>query len=187
MKAYNRSALAILSLVSAASCKEELADPSLLDAGARPAASVDAGTGTSSGDGGLAACNSASMPSGGKCGGLQCNQTLQELRAGTQASAACGNDEEVAAFCSNDSVDAVSDCARTAVGVEAATRACAKAALPNFTDDCIDCYVKSAACAAQKCLSDCSAGDSPACDACRVAMGCMPDFHACSGHKAPPR
>ena len=184
MNAYERSGLVpvvALSLASAVlSCKEELADPSLLDAGVR----LDAGAGARTSDGGLA-CSGASAPAAGKCGGLHCNQTLSDVRSGTQPQAACSADEEVAAFCANDSVGKVGTCARNALGAEAATRSCAKMALPTFSADCLDGYVQSAACAGQKCLADCGSGDSPACDACRIGMGCMADFYACSGHKPP--
>ncbi len=52
--------------------------------------------------------------------------------------------------------------------------------LKTMSEDCLNCYIGTVVCAAQKCISTCVAGGEP-CDQCRQEEGCTPTFFACSG------
>lgn len=176
--------LAVALGLFATGCPEEPAnndgvvDASVMDASMVPDASGDAGT---------FACTSYTPPNAAtnRCGGSHCQQSPQQLRMDTPASAACGTQDEVDAFCSLEAVDVVGDCAVEALGVAEGTRACAKEKLPKLSDGCLDCYVASASCTA-KCISVCFPDrKNAACDACRVREGCIDEFYTCAGFVNP--
>jgi hypothetical protein len=170
--------------VLALSCEEERASNDGVLDGGLDAGGIDASTGA--GDGAIA-CTSWVEPTATTCGGSHCQQTPAQLRTDTPASAACGSDQEVAAFCSLEAVDVVGGCVVEAAGMAAGTKTCAMAKLgAKLSSSCLDCYVASAQCAATNCLAQCIASSkTAACDACRLRSNCVSQFYACAGFKSP--
>lgn len=145
------------------------------------------------GDGGNAdastfACTSYQLPANGMCGGSHCLETLAEITSEKSSTAICSKPEELSEFCSLSSVKTVQGCVvpaalggATGDALTTAVRDCATPKLPNYTAPCLDCFVKSATCAAAKCFNECLNPDTPLCDQCRVTQGCINDFYTCSG------
>jgi hypothetical protein len=144
------------------------------------------------GDAGLA-CTSYTPVSGNMCGGSHCLETLAELTSEKSSTAACSKPEELSQFCQLTSVQAVSACVvpaalsgATGDALTAAVTMCAMPKLPDYSAGCLDCFVKSATCAAANCLNECAANpNTVACDTCRVTRGCIGQFYTCSGLKNP--
>lgn len=141
------------------------------------------------GDAASFACSSGTLPTATMCGGSHCLQTPAQLQASVMSGAACSKPEEISQFCQLTSVSKVQQCILanyTQADVATATKTCATPMLPDYTSACLDCFVQSAVCAAQKCLAACVADPgAPACDQCRVEQGCIPNFYACSGITSP--
>lgn len=122
----------------------------------------------------------------GGCYSFYCGTNSNSIKAGATSSAACGSDAEVYYACDGATTRKVSDCARLNAlrpDPSAATRDCVRedSKLDVITNACLDCYVKSADCAREFCVSECLAGNSDACDQCRQENGCTPDFYKCAG------
>jgi hypothetical protein len=174
-------------------------DDAGMDAGRDAAGPSDAGrdaaadAGRDAGrDAGTLVCHSWTPVEAGRCGGPFCNQTEGQLRTDLLANemssgrtAACRDNDEVTAMCSLESIRDVTMCARSSGANEDSTRQCARAALPQLSTDCVECYVDAAVCAAQRCAGDCLAGDSVACDACQISSGCAGTLYLCTGFVDP--
>ncbi|MDB4985753.1 MAG: hypothetical protein JWN04_931 [Myxococcaceae bacterium] len=151
-------------------------------------------------DGGALPCASNTPPANGFCGGSSCQQTQADLQKSAKTGATCGAMAEVASFCSAPSTGAVkvvSDCAYGGAVIAdvlstppdyakfaADTKSCAKPMLTDISEGCLDCFVGSARCTAEKCVTQClTPGD--VCDACRIATGCIKQFYDCAGYADP--
>lgn len=60
-----------------------------------------------------------------------------------------------------------------------------EAVTPKPSDECTNCYVADVGCSIQSCLTDCAAGPTDACNACRLEKGCTAAFYECSGLPIP--
>lgn len=169
------------------------------DGEGKPTGNLDASTldstvpSTDGGDAATFACTSYQVPTASMCGGSHCLETLAELTSEKAVAAVCSKPEELSQFCQLTSVQTVSGCVLPAAlsgatGDALATMVtqCAAPKLPDYTAGCLDCFVKSATCAAAMCFSECAANpNTPLCDNCRVSKGCIGDFYKCSGLKNP--
>lgn len=164
------------------------------------AGSGGAATAGQSGGGGASGsaarpCQSYTKAADGQCGGWLCEETETTLNAKVDATAKCGGDN--ALLCSNVVVEKVGKCARqiksamfTATNEELRPmiQTCVyedtaiKEAVPV---DCLNCTIDAAACAADNCLTACLAGDSVACDECRLKNNCDQTVFSCGGIPSP--
>ena len=176
--------LAFMVGVLAIGCAEERASNDGVLDGGLDAGLMDASTG--GGDAALA-CTSWVEPTATMCGGSHCQQTPAQLRTDTPASATCGSDQEVAAFCSLEAVNVVGACVVEAGGMAAGTKTCASTKLgAKMSSPCLDCFVASAQCAVANCLGECLGNSKTVmCDACRVRNNCISQFYACAGFQSP--
>jgi len=127
----------------------------------------------------------------GGCYYFWCNETEESVLAQATKGGACAGPKDVAIQCEGQSPRTVAECARNNAGkledikvYEKAVLDCARAderLSKDFSDACLSCNVKSAVCAAEKCLGDCVMGDSPECDKCRIANKCEAQFYKCGG------
>lgn len=158
-----------------------------LDASIKDSAIDSTVTSDASGDASTFACKSSTPATATMCGGSHCLQTPAQLKASVTSGAVCSKTEELDQFCSLQSVGIVQTCILQNLGKPVAERAaavksCATPMLPQYTSGCLDCFVTSATCAAEKCLNACGADPgAAACDECRVAQGCIPNFYTCAG------
>ncbi len=149
-----------------------------------PAESVVAGSAIEAG------CAGNSQPSGEQCGGYYCGTTLDAIAAETPAGSPCGGDLHAGLLCQGTISRVVSACARSSAFASdpvAATRTCGKndAELAGINDQCLECFVQSAACAREHCLVTCLPGDSANCDQCRIDNGCTPNVFSCGNIPSP--
>jgi len=127
---------------------------------------------------------SNSYPTG--CYSFYCGTNGNSVKAALAPNAVCGSAGEVFYACEGTITKETSDCARDnalTTDPRAATKACVRKNkdLDVITDPCLDCYLTSADCAREQCISECLAGNSPTCDACRQTKGCTPSFYQCAG------
>jgi hypothetical protein len=140
-------------------------------------------------------CQSYTAVEGDKCQGWYCGVTEQELKAAVDPKAKCGGNVEL--LCKGNVTIKVGECARQEklADVTASNdvlrpriRDCVyadteiKDAVP---EDCLNCTIDVAACAADKCLGPCLGGDSTGCDNCRLQNKCDQKVFACGGLPAP--
>ena len=140
-------------------------------------------------------CQSYTPIDNDMCAGWYCGVTEAQLTSAVDPSATCGGDIQL--LCAGSVVEKVGVCARrlkaenfnaTNDELRPLVRDCVyedaeiKAAVP---EDCLQCTIDAAACAADSCLVQCLAGDSPACDTCRRAAGCDQGVFSCGGIPAP--
>jgi len=203
MEALKRLTLAVTVALAGAACgDDDNSNPS-------PSGSIDGGTKTADGgvdasksptkiylpDGGPLPCSAATLPSGDKCGGSSCEQTKAQLAATAASGAKCGKPVEVDAFCSLSAVNTVTTCSYQAIGnlpgmldqFASDTKACAQPKVdPTFSSECLDCFVASARCTAENCLTECAGSTaSDACDTCRITKKCIKQFYDCAGYADP--
>ena len=193
MQALNSFSLVLAAGIVAAACggDDSGGTSSTLDSGV---AHLDSGAAPDAGDAGALPCSAATRPAGDKCGGSSCLQTLPDLTASVKPGAKCGATVEVGAFCSLSAVDVVTACGYKAISLvgmtdpyKASVKACATPMVdPTFSPACLDCFVESASCTVDKCLSECAASTAnAACDNCRVAKGCVDSSYTCAGYANP--
>lgn len=164
------------------------------DSGPRPDPGKDSGP---RGDGGSLVegtgrdCHSNSPKTDTSCFGFYCGTNYEAVRTETPKNAACGSDRELELICEGGISTKVTECARRAAVSSGDYREniinCIRTE-PEYNDvstACIDCYVLSAECAKNNCLSACLQGDSPGCDECRETKGCTPAFYECAGMPNP--
>jgi hypothetical protein len=207
MEALKRLTLALAVTLAAVACGDDDGDETPgtggnMDGGIKtPDSGVDGAAAKPTGymlpDGGPLPCNAATLPANGKCGGSSCELTEAQLTATVKAGSKCGAANEVAAFCSLSAVNTVTQCSFNSIGsvtmldkFEMETRTCSSNTLkmtdPNFSDDCLDCFVASSRCTAEKCRDKCITGTgTPACEACRISEGCIDSFYQCAGYESP--
>lgn len=140
-------------------------------------------------------CQSFTEMSGDKCQGWYCGVTEAQLEAAVNPKARCGGD--VGLLCRGTVTTKVGECAREEkLADPAATndvlrprvRECAyeddeiKEKVP---EDCLDCIIEVAACAADNCLGACLTGDSTGCDTCRINNNCDPEVFRCGQIPSP--
>ena len=140
-------------------------------------------------------CHSYSEPADGKCQGWFCGVTEAKLKEVVDPKAKCGGD--VPLLCKGSVPIKVGECARKIKIANASksndelkplVRECVyedadiKAAVP---EDCLNCTIDAAACAADNCLIQCLAGDSEMCDSCRLEAGCDQSVFSCGGLPPP--
>ncbi len=138
-------------------------------------------------------CTGTTPKSGDTCAGFYCGTNLDDVRAETATTAACGSDAELALICEGDISATVSRCTlmnalKTGEAFITSVKSCVQkdAAYDAFTESCLDCYAASALCAKEKCINVCaSASDSEACETCREEEGCTPQFYVCAGMPDP--
>jgi hypothetical protein len=122
----------------------------------------------------------------GMCYGFFCGTNSNSIAAALTEDSPCATNAEVFLICDGEGVREASRCARVHAldsDPREGTRTCMREnpALDPFSDACLDCFLDSADCAREFCVSECLAGDSPGCDACREENGCTPDYYTCSG------
>lgn len=140
-------------------------------------------------------CHSYTEPTDGKCQGWFCGVTEEKLMEVVDPKAKCGGN--VPLLCKGSVPIAVGKCARQ---IKAANfnksndelrplvRDCVyedaaiKDAVP---EDCLNCTIDAAACAADNCLPQCIGGDSETCDTCRRDAGCDQSVFSCGGLPPP--
>lgn len=168
------------------------------DAGERDAGATDAGAGDAGkfvltgevgpveGTAPEAQCTATSdTRDEGGCFGHYCGTNSASLAAAHTGSN-CGSTPEIWLICDGLGTREAARCAR-AHALDAdpreGTRMCLRqnAELDPFSDACLECFLDSAACAREFCVSECLAGDTPQCDACREENGCTPEFYECAG------
>jgi hypothetical protein len=120
------------------------------------------------------------------CYGFFCGSNSNSLNAALTEDSPCASVAQVWLICDGLGVREASRCAREHAldqDPREGTRMCLREneELDPFTDECLACFLDSADCARENCLSDCLGGDSAQCDACRESAGCTPDYYACSG------
>jgi hypothetical protein len=140
-------------------------------------------------------CQSYTEAKDGMCAGWFCGVSEDELMAAVDPKANCGGN--VPLLCAGEVVKKVGICARRLKGenfnktndeLRPLVRDCVyedaevKAAVP---ESCLNCTIDAAACAADHCLAQCLAGDSPLCDTCRRDNGCDQGVFECGGLPAP--
>jgi hypothetical protein len=174
----------------------------------QPAGGKSGGGGSSSGTGGSSSgpgsdvllgtgdnCSSYKPAEGDKCAGWFCGVSEAELTAAVDPKAICGGN--VPLLCKGSVVEKVGVCARrlkaenfTATNdvLRPLVRDCVyedadiKAAVP---ENCLDCTINAAACAADNCLAQCIGGDSATCDTCRRTAKCDQSVFDCGGLPPP--
>jgi hypothetical protein len=189
MEAFRRLTLALAAVALAGlGCGDDDGDDNpnpRLDASVDSSIDSMVPPGNDAGDAGSFACTTSSAPTATMCGGSHCLQTPAQLRSSITSGAACSKPEELDQFCQLSSVTKVQGCILQNLGAtdrSAAVKTCAAPMLPDYTSSCLDCFVASAVCAAEKCLQQCAADPSaPACDTCRVQQGCIGSFYTCAG------
>ncbi|MDB4972619.1 MAG: hypothetical protein JWN48_960 [Myxococcaceae bacterium] len=206
MEALKRLTLALTVALVGAACGDDG------DSTPSPGGSIDAGHGTVDGgvdaskgptkillpDGGPLPCNAATPAANGKCGGSSCEQTEAQLAASVKSGAKCGAPAEIAGFCSLSAVNTVTQCSYQYVSslpsmldqFASSTKTCSSAKFamtdPTFSEGCIDCFVASSRCTAEKCLGECAVSTAnDACDTCRITKGCIKQFYDCAGYADP--
>lgn len=136
------------------------------------------------------------------CGAHFCGVTVDELGAALDPNNLCSTDPQV--ICEGAAAAVVADCAReigplhldilfnpdtaqrdeglsTVVAPE--VRACVQEdpAVGDLAVGCVDCFIEVALCAAVNCVGECLAGDSEACDQCRIENNCDQSLFGCAG------
>jgi len=149
----------------------------------------DAGTPSDALKGSGADCHSYTEITGDKCQGWYCGVTEAELSAAVNPKARCGAD--VGLLCKGTVTTKVGECARdkkeknlsaTNEELRPLVRDCAyedEEIKEKVPEDCLDCIIDVAACAAEFCIGTCLAGDSPGCDTCRIMNNCDPQVFSC--------
>ncbi len=131
-------------------------------------------------------------PKEAQCKSPYTDLTESKLDAKIASSGKCADD--AAGVCGNDLVTATAACAKSCItmsmdpgSVQACTLKCLKdTTTPTPSDDCLGCYIASATCAIEHCLSDClESSTSAACIECRNDNGCASGFYTCSGLPLP--
>jgi hypothetical protein len=140
-------------------------------------------------------CHSYSAVDGDMCQGWYCGVTEKQLADAIDPKAKCGGN--VPFLCSGKVTTKVGECARkeklahldkTDEELKPIVRDCVyedqeiKDAVP---ENCLDCTLDVAACAAEHCISQCLGGDSEGCDNCRLQNKCDQSVFAC-GELPPP-
>lgn len=124
----------------------------------------------------------SSYGTGASCDGYYCGVTMANLIAEMPADTLCGSGAASIA-CDNALVLAVSRCSRSAKSsntlatnaeLRPLIRQCVlrDTAYQTVPDACLSCFVEQSDCDNDHCLLECLAGDSKACDTCRVKNGC---------------
>jgi hypothetical protein len=132
-------------------------------------------------------CHDTSKPAAkNNCAGFYCGTNSNSLKAAKTSKAACGSDGEILAICAGTITKKVEDCARKSAlrtDPRTATETCVRddKTFRVISDKCLTCYLDSADCAREKCISECLAGASNACDTCRETNKCTPTFYKCAG------
>ncbi len=122
----------------------------------------------------------------GGCYSFYCGTNSNSIKAGATSSAKCGTDGEIYYACEGSTTRKTSECARINAlrpDPHAAARDCVReeSDLDVISDACLECYLDSADCARENCISECLEGNSAGCDACRQENGCTPNFYECAG------
>lgn len=200
MKALNRLTLVLAVALAGVACGDDSdsktpASTGLMDGSLADAGHVDAGTTTPGLDSGALPCGSASKATDTMCGGDHCLETPAQLKAEVKPTSTCKLDAELNSFCSGPAptgvVTLVGNCALSNLAkynpsdtsaFKTGIADCTKPMLdPTFTSACLGCFVDSAVCAANNCLTQCVTPTAPACDTCRIEKGCISSFYTCSG------
>ena len=152
-----------------------------------PNPALVAGTGTS--------CASYATPMNGKCGSYYCNVDLPTLTMAIDPMTVCGKDPEFT--CNGNLVIAVGTCARQVKSenlldsndaLKPKVEACVyedAVIKQKVAPECLSCFIGAAICAGDNCLTQCLAGDSPGCDACRKQNNCEAPVFSCGGLPTP--
>jgi hypothetical protein len=140
-------------------------------------------------------CHSYTAVDGDKCQGWYCGVTEKELSDAVDPKAKCGGN--VPLLCMGSVTVAVGKCARDEKTknfslsndeLKPLVRDCVykdeaiKAAVP---ENCLDCTIDVAECAADNCLAPCLGGDTPQCDTCRLQAKCDQKVFGCGELPAP--
>jgi len=165
---------------------DDVLDSGTMDSG--PVKVLDAAT-DSAADSTAPACRSWTLPTETMCGGPNCLQNFAQLTASAKPGAVCGGETDLRTLCSLKGPDAVGQCSVANVMNRSNIGPCSAAALgSSITPACLACYVKSADCAFENCISECLAGtNNVRCDNCRYSKGCGQIFYDCAGLEPPPR
>ena len=152
-----------------------------------PNPALVAGTGTN--------CASYATPANGMCGTYYCNVDLPTLTMAIDPTTVCGKDPEFT--CNGNLVIAVGTCARQVksenlLDSNDALRPKVESCVyedavikQKVAPECLSCFITAAICAGDNCLTQCLAGDSPGCDACRKQSNCEAPVFSCGGLPTP--
>ena len=168
------------------------------DLGEADASAGDTGGGTPlSLAGRFEGCSSYGAEADGLCGGYYCNVTEDEIMAAfTPGLGPCGMNPDIEGTvrraCSGSLTARVGRCARevksaNVLDSDAQLRVKIQACIyedAEFTEvpaECLSCFLDAAQCASDHCLIQCLAGDSAACDTCRLENGCNQPVPTCAG------
>jgi len=155
----------------------------------------DAGTPSDALKGTGAECHSYTEIEGDKCQGWYCGVTEAELAAVVNPKARCGGD--VGLLCKGTVTTKVGECAREKKfenlsasndELRPLVRDCAyedEVIKENVPEDCLNCIIDVAACAADNCIQQCLSGDSEGCDSCRIMNNCDPQVFSCGQLPSP--
>jgi hypothetical protein len=122
----------------------------------------------------------------GGCYGFFCGTNSNSLKAALSDDSVCSTTPEVWLICDGLGAREASRCAREHAlddDPREGMRMCLRDndALDPFSDACLSCFLDSADCAREHCLTECLAGDNAKCDSCRETNKCTPDYYNCSG------
>jgi hypothetical protein len=122
----------------------------------------------------------------GGCYGFFCGTNSNSINEGLTSDSPCDTTAQVWLICDGLGAREASRCARVHAlddDPREGTRMCLRdnSDLDPFTDACLACFLDSADCAREQCLTECLGGDSDTCDACREENGCTPTYYECSG------
>lgn len=148
-----------------------------------------------------AGCLSYTEPANGMCGSYFCGVDEATLAKALDPNTVCGenmgNTGGSAFVCEGRLVSVVGACART---VKAANFLLTNEQLRplvqdcvyedaeikmKVTEQCLSCFIDVADCAGTNCLVECLAGDSEACDQCRMNNNCEQPLFPCGGFPNP--
>lgn len=155
--------------------------------GAGGSATTTSSTSSGGGAGGEAATtatgtstSTATGTSTGSSSSSSSGSSSSASSTGSGAMGACTNASDGAILMSKDAKKITTDCGKTNVGQEPATKNCIKMGT-GLSDPCVTCFDNLIQCVVSKCLNQCfSDPNSAACTTCRK-QNCDPAFEMCSG------
>lgn len=176
------------------------------DPGGEPTPTPEPDAGPGGGDpislaGRFEGCNSYGAEANGMCAGYYCNVTEEEILAAfTPGLGPCSMNADIAGTvrrsCSGSLTTRVGRCAREVKSAnvfdsDEQLRVKIQACIyeePEFAEvptECVSCFLDAAQCASDNCLIQCLAGDSAACDSCRLENNCNQPVPTCGGLPSP--
>lgn len=170
--------------------EQDASTPATDSGTAPPAASTVAGS--------YVGCTSYGEQNGELCAGYYCNVTAADLAAELPTSGPCGT-LEPDRVCGGSLTREVGSCSRSvksnplnAFDNDETLRGKIQDCVYNnediravVTEQCLSCFLDAAQCASDNCLTQCLAGDSAACDSCRLDNNCNQTVPPCGGLPSP--